>query len=93
MRGASPRLGSSGSYSLGLAISARPSASIWRSPPDSVPAGCRARSFSRGFEWAAEHDTQYQRMIRRLLDAYVDAHAGGPVRRAAPRRVRGARTA
>jgi len=24
---------------------------------------------------AAKHDTQYQRMIRRLLDAYVDAHS------------------
>jgi len=29
---------------------------------------------------AAKGDTQYQRMIRRLLDAYVDAHAGDPVR-------------
>jgi hypothetical protein len=27
---------------------------------------------------AAKGDTQYQRMIRRLLDAYVDAHAGEP---------------
>lgn len=25
---------------------------------------------------AAKADTQYQRMIRRLLDAYVEAHAG-----------------
>lgn len=25
---------------------------------------------------AAKADTQYQRMIRRLLDAYVDAHTG-----------------
>lgn len=25
---------------------------------------------------AADNDTQYQRMIRRLLDAYVDAHSG-----------------
>jgi predicted DNA binding CopG/RHH family protein len=25
---------------------------------------------------AAKSDTQYQRMIRRLLDAYVDAHSG-----------------
>jgi predicted DNA binding CopG/RHH family protein len=33
---------------------------------------------------AARHQTQYQRMIRRLLDAYVDAH-GQP---AAPRRGR-----
>ena len=24
---------------------------------------------------AAKHQTQYQRMIRRLLDSYVDAHA------------------
>lgn len=29
---------------------------------------------------AAKGDTQYQRMIRRLLDAYVDAHAGEPAR-------------
>ena len=27
---------------------------------------------------AAKSDTQYQRMIRRLLDAYVDAHAVTP---------------
>jgi predicted DNA binding CopG/RHH family protein len=26
---------------------------------------------------ASRHQTQYQRMIRRLLDAYVDAHQGG----------------
>lgn len=26
---------------------------------------------------AARNDTQYQRMIRRLLDAYVDAHTNG----------------
>jgi predicted DNA binding CopG/RHH family protein len=25
---------------------------------------------------AAKADTQYQRMIRRLIDAYVDAHSG-----------------
>lgn len=30
---------------------------------------------------AAKADTQYQRMIRRLLDAYVDAHASGKPRR------------
>jgi phosphoenolpyruvate carboxylase len=30
---------------------------------------------------AAKADTQYQRMIRRLLDAYVDAHAKLPTRR------------
>ena len=40
---------------------------------------------------AARGDTQYQRMIRRLLDAYVDAHAGAPVRGAKPARARGAR--
>jgi hypothetical protein len=36
---------------------------------------------------AARADTQYQRMIRRLLDAYVDAHASERTRRA-----RGGRT-
>jgi hypothetical protein len=36
---------------------------------------------------AARMDTQYQRMIRRLLDAYVDAHDVDRSRRA-----RGART-
>jgi len=41
---------------------------------------------------AARGDTQYQRMIRRLLDAYVDAHAGAPVRRAPRVRASGART-
>ena len=35
---------------------------------------------------AARGDTQYQRMIRRLLDAYVDAHAKQRPRRSTPRR-------
>jgi len=30
---------------------------------------------------ATKADTQYQRMIRRLLDAYVDAHVGDQQRR------------
>ena len=34
---------------------------------------------------AAKADTQYQRMIRRLLDAYVEAHA----RETSPRGARG----
>lgn len=34
---------------------------------------------------AAKSDTQYQRMIRRLLDAYVDAHSGGADRRSSAR--------
>ena len=29
---------------------------------------------------AAKHQTQYQRMIRRLLDSYVDSHALPPSR-------------
>ena len=40
--GASPSDGSSSISSRGLLISARPSASICRSPPDSVPASCVA---------------------------------------------------
>lgn len=37
---------------------------------------------------AAKHQTHYQRMIRKLLDAYVDAQAAaGPNRRADKRRV------
>lgn len=28
---------------------------------------------------AAKNDTQYQQVIRRLLDAYVDAHSDRPV--------------
>ena len=27
---------------------------------------------------ASNHQTQYQRMIRRLLDSYVEAHGSGP---------------
>ena len=46
--GASPSEGSSSSSSRGRAISARPMTSIWRSPPDSVLAGCVPRSASRG---------------------------------------------
>ena len=41
---------------------------------------------------ASRSDTQYQRMIRRLLDAYVDAHAGVAVRLPTRARARGART-
>jgi len=37
---------------------------------------------------AVKHQTHYQRMIRKLLDAYVDAQAvAGPNRRADKRRV------
>ena len=32
---------------------------------------------------ASKHQTQYQRMIRRLLDSYVEAHIRSPVRRRA----------
>lgn len=37
---------------------------------------------------ASKHRTQYQRMIRRLLDAYVDSHSNavGPSAKAPPRR-------
>jgi predicted DNA binding CopG/RHH family protein len=40
---------------------------------------------------AAKADTQYQRMIRRLLDAYVDAHAAERPRRASGTRTKSAR--
>ena len=40
---------------------------------------------------AAKADTQYQRMIRRLLDAYVDAHASGASPRGARSRSRAVR--
>jgi predicted DNA binding CopG/RHH family protein len=40
---------------------------------------------------ALRGDTQYQRMIRRLLDAYVDAQADVPVRRAPRVRARASR--
>ncbi len=46
--GARPRLGSSSMSRSGRAISARPMASICRSPPESVPASWRRRSASRG---------------------------------------------
>ena len=46
--GARPRLGSSSIRRVGRDISARPTASICRSPPDSVPASCVRRSFRRG---------------------------------------------
>ncbi len=42
---------------------------------------------------ASKHSTQYQRMIRRLLDLYVDAHAvrspAGPSKRPARKRKAG----
>ena len=40
---------------------------------------------------AARGDTQYQRMIRRLLDAYVDAHGAAPARRSTRTRAKTAR--
>ena len=40
---------------------------------------------------AAKADTQYQRMIRRLLDAYVEAHADGESRRRTRSRAKAAR--
>jgi hypothetical protein len=40
---------------------------------------------------AARTDTQYQRMIRRLLDAYVEAQALPRSRRATPVRAKAAR--
>ncbi len=42
---------------------------------------------------AVKADTQYQRMIRRLLDAYVDAHAGAPTLRSKRTRAKTARAA
>jgi hypothetical protein len=41
---------------------------------------------------ASRGDTQYQRMIRRLLDAYVDAHSATSVRGSARARARATRT-
>ena len=37
---------------------------------------------------ASKSDTQYQRMIRRLLDAYVDVHAAGPAARSSRTRAK-----
>ena len=49
--GASPIEGSSSIISLGSLIRALPIASIWSSPPESVPATCLYLSFRRG-KWA-----------------------------------------
>jgi len=40
---------------------------------------------------ATKSDTQYQRMIRRLLDAYVEAHVGALTRRSTRTRAKAAR--
>jgi len=37
---------------------------------------------------ARKHNTQYQRMIRRLLDAYAEHHSGPPARPSTRRRAR-----
>lgn len=42
---------------------------------------------------AARADTQYQRMIRRLLDAYVEAHSRDAVRRSTRSRAKVSRAA
>ena len=38
---------------------------------------------------AAKHNTQYQRMIRRLVDAYVETYAPPPTSRTVRKRVAG----
>ena len=59
-----PADGSSSSSTDGSIISARPMATIWRSPPDSDPARCLRRSPSSG---NSSHD---------LLEALAERPAG-----------------
>ena len=46
--GETPAVGSSSMSSFGRVISARPTATCWRWPPESSPAGWRRFSFSTG---------------------------------------------
>ena len=46
--GDTPAVGSSSIRTLGCVIMARPTATCWRCPPDSWPAGCRLFSFKIG---------------------------------------------
>lgn len=51
-----------------------PSQLVFREEGVKVTLALSKKSVDFFKEEAAKHSTQYQRMIRRLLDAYVDAH-------------------
>lgn len=64
----------------------RPADLVFRDDAVKVTISLSRRSVEFFKSEAARHNTQYQRMIRRLLDAYAEHHSGR--RRARPSRAR-----
>jgi hypothetical protein len=65
---------------------------VFRDEGVKVTIALRKRSVEFFKGEARKHNTQYQRMIRRLLDAYAEHHSRRPTTRATRTRARTART-
>ena len=64
---------------------------VFREEGVKVTIALSKRSIEFFKDQARKHKTQYQRMIRRLLDAYAERHSQGVVTRSKRRRARSAR--
>ena len=69
----------------------RPERLVFRDEGVKVTIALSRRSVEFFKGQARKHNTQYQRMIRRLLDAYVDHHSGRHTPRSTRTRARAAR--
>lgn len=69
----------------------RPEDLVFRDEGVKVTIALSKRSVDFFKSEARKHHTQYQRMIRRLLDAYAEHHGRSTTRRSAPRRARAVR--
>ncbi len=67
----------------------RPEDLIFRDEGVKVTISLSKRSVDFFKDEARKHNTQYQRMIRRLLDAYAEHHAKRRLTPMRPRRVKG----
>ena len=65
---------------------------VFRDPGVKVTIALSKRSVDFFKSEARKHHTQYQRMIRRLLDAYAEHHTRSPAGRSTRMRARAART-
>jgi hypothetical protein len=69
----------------------RPEDLVFREEGVKVTIALSKRSVEFFKNEARRHNTQYQRMIRRLLDAYAEHHARAPTPRSTSTRARAAR--
>lgn len=69
----------------------RPEDLVFRDEGVKVTISLRKRSVAFVKDEARKHNTQYQRMIRRLLDAYVERHANRSLMRSTRTRDKGSR--